>query len=231
MLQNLIHNWLLSGADPQVGYRLFVDYTEPNTSVNRIISKSPQRYLQVIKITLLRAAKLPYSVEVSARRDDAIQPLKDEHRKLRTEWNFLSDHDCPAELKLLITDKITAYRNCIDTYGKLSDATSKDQQLANVRYLVQNFINNHSIYLELKHYRDHKKILGRHAVFEQYNRIKEIRQLPTLDLFKKKKNIEHAIWRNSKKIKTEKRSDLLLQRQEKIKELQIQLSEVIRLLE
>lgn len=45
-----------------------------------------------------------------------------------------------------------------------------------------------------------------------------------------KKNLEYSIWRNESKIKKEKRPDLLHSRQEKIKELKMELVEVDRLL-
>ena len=46
----------------------------------------------------------------------------------------------------------------------------------------------------------------------------------------KKKNIENNLWRTKAKLKKEKREDLVRQRNDKIKELQMQLAEINRLL-
>src|SRR5690606_3083759 len=160
------------------------------------------------------------------------QQLTDTNRgKIRSDWPFLADPECPPELKLLISDKITAYRNCIQEYDNLSKATSASELLNTVRSLVTSFIANHDIYKELKNYKDTGKVLGEHKIFVQYKRIKELRNLNTMDLFKKKKNLEYSIWRNESKIKKDKRPDLLHSRQEKIKELKMELAEVDRLLE
>lgn len=237
-LSSLVHNWLLGGADPQVGLRLFMDYCEPNKAISRILSKDPSKHLQTIKSSLLKKAELPYTTSViptttsviSTEAERSNDTARKQVNKLRNQWPFLSDPECPPELKLLISDKITAYRNCAQEYNNLSNATTANEQHNAVRSLVTNFINNHDIYKELKHYKDTGMILGDHTIFAQYQRIKDLRSLQTMDLFKKKKNLEHAIWRNERNIKSDQRADLLHTRQEKIKELKMQLAEVDRLL-
>ena len=231
-LQDLVHNWLLGGADPEVGLRLFMDYTNPSMAIARMISRSPEKHLQTIKVSLLQQAGLPLDTSiVSVSKTDGNETRSGDKGKMRIDWPFLSDPECPPELKLLISDKITAYRNCIQEYESLSKATSASEQLNTVRSLVTNFIDNYDIYKELKHYKDKGKILGQHKIFAQYKRIKALRNLNSMDLFKKKKNLEYSIWRNESKIKKENRPDLLHSRQEKIKELKMELAEVNRLLE
>lgn len=231
-LQNLVHNWLLGGADPEVGLRLFMDYTNPSLPIARMISRSPEKHLQTIKVALLQQVELPLDTSiVSVAKVTYNEPQTNDKRKIRSDWPFLADPECPPELKLLISDKITAYRNCIQEYENLPKATSASEQLSTVRSLVTNFIADHDIYKELKHYKDKGKILGQHKIFAQYKRIKDLRNLNSMDLFKKKKNLEYSIWRNESKIKKENRPDLLHSRQEKIKELKMELAEVYRLLE
>lgn len=239
MLSSLIHNWLLGGADPTVGLRLFMDYTDPKPAIAKMVSKHPERHLQIIKVALYAKAGMPYDFHIpkqvqEKRESTNIQRHevnKVRQYQLRTQWPFLADHDCPPELKLLISDKITAYRNCIQAYDSLSECNDHKELLSKLSSLVSNFVDNHKIYKELKHYKDNKKVLGDHKIFGQFQRIKELRNLKSIDLFKKKKNIEHAIWRNTSLINKDKRSDLLQQREERIKELQMQLAEVNRLLE
>lgn len=231
-LQNLVHNWLLGGADPEVGLRLFMDYTNPSLPIARMISRSPEKHLQTIKVALLQQAGLPLDTSiVSVSKTTDNESRTSNKSKLRSDWPFLENPECPPELKLMISDKITAYRNCIQEYENLPKATSASDQLNTVRSLVNNFIANHDIYKELKHYKDKGKILGEHKIFVQYKRIKDLRNLNSMELFKKKKNLEYSIWRNESKIKKENRPDLLHSRQDKIKELKMELAEVDRLLE
>lgn len=234
MLKDLVHNWLLGGADPEVGLRLFMDYCNPSSITARIVSREPSKHLQTIRTALLKASGLsfdfrpiicPETIIHQSGSDDSNKP------KLRNQWPFLAEPTCPPELKLLISDKITAYTECVKEYGNLTAAVSQEEQLKSVKNLVESFISNHEIFKELKHYSDTGKILGKHLIFQQYQRIRELRNLNTLALFDKKKNLEHAIWRNESKIKKEKREDLLFSRQMKIKELKMQLAEVMRLLE
>ncbi|MDQ1150163.1 hypothetical protein QE382_002147 [Sphingobacterium zeae] len=237
MLSSLVYNWLLGGADPTVGLRLFMDYTDPNKSIANIVSKNPEKHLQLMKTALFRKADIPLDFQVNKAHIESkaavIAKTQESNRKeqyrVRTQWPFLADPDCPHELKLLISDKITIYSNCVKTYESLSDA--KENELCDkLRILVTNFVDNHRIYQELQHYKKTKTTLGEHPIFAQIKRIKDLRNLNTMELFKKKKNIENNLWRTKAKLKKEKREDLVRQRNEKIKELQMQLAEVNRLL-
>ena len=233
-MKDLVHNWLLGGADPEVGLRLFMDHCNPSLVTARIISREPSKHLQVVRTALLKASGLSFdfrpSISLEAK---TVQSGSDNSNrpKLRNQWPFLAEPTCPPELKLLVSDKITAYNECVREYGNLTAAVSPEEQLKSVRNLVESFISNHEIFKELKHYSDTGKVLGKHQIFQQYQRIKDLRNLNTLALFDKKKNLEHAIWRNESKIKKEKREDLLPARRNKIKELKMQLAEVMRLLE
>src|SRR5690606_4383492 len=104
MLQNLIHNWLVGGADPEVGLRLFMDYCFPHQVISRIISKYPDKYLPIIRIALLKKAELPFDTLSNSGESPSTTSPK---RRIRNDWPFLSDPECPPELKLLISDKIT----------------------------------------------------------------------------------------------------------------------------
>ena len=232
MLDTLIYNWLLGGADCEVGLRLFMDFCNPKLAIVRIVSKSPTKHQQVIKLALFRNAAIPYdfkinkpSANVEATTNKKQLPI------IRTQWPFLAENDCPPELKLLISDKITAYRNCVENYDQMVSATNTEERLKSVHSLVSNFIENHEIFRELKHYRDHKKVLGEHPMFAQYQRVKDLRTLKTLDLVKKKENLEHKIWRNKSEIKKGNKPELTSSRKAKIKQYEMELAEVLRLLD
>lgn len=237
MLSSLVYNWLLGGADPTVGLRLFMDYTEPKKSIANIVSKNPERHVQLIKTALFKKADIPLDFRVSENHIESKAEIiaknhesnRKEQYRVRSQWPFLEDPECPPELKLLISDKITIYSNCVKAYESLSD-TNENELCNQLRILVTNFVDNHNIYRELQHYKTTKTTLGEHQIFAQIKRIKDLRNLNTMELFKKKKNLENNLWRNKAKLKKEKRDDLVRQRNEKIKELQMQLAEVNRLL-
>lgn len=234
MLKDLVHNWLLGGADPEVGLRLFMEHCNPSLVTARIISREPSKHVETIRTALLKASGLSFNFRPIISPETKIHQAGSDvsnKPKLRNQWPFLAEPTCPPELKLLISDKITAYTECVREYSNLTAAVSPDEQLKSVRNLVESFISNHEIYKELKHYSETGKVLGKHQIFQQYRRIKDLRKLNTLALFDKKKNLEHAIWRNESKIKKEKREDLLCSRINKIKELKMQLAEVMRLLD
>lgn len=234
MLKDLVHNWLLGGADPEVGLRLFMDHCHPSLTTVRIISREPAKHIQTIRTALLKASGLGFDFKPIIDREikkTSPESLRSRMPKLRNQWPFLADPTCPPELKLLVSDKITAYTECVKEYGNLTAAVSLEEQLKSVRNLVESFISNHEIFKELKNYSDTGKVLGKHQIFQQYQRIMDLRNLNTLALFDKKKNLEHAIWRNESKIKKEKRQDLLSSRKNKVKELKMQLAEVMRILE
>lgn len=231
-MQDSVYNWLLGGADVNVGLRLFLDFCKPSTTSARIISKNPTRHLQVIKLALLKAADIPLNTGIVFSSHAHPETSKDKSRSIiRTRWAFLSDPDCPHELKILVSDKITAYRNCVEQYDKMLQATTSEQLLQAVRSLVTNFIENHEIFKELEYYKAHKKVLGKHPIFEQMNRIKQFRKLKTLELIKLKENLEHKIWRNKANIKKGDRPDLDDSRKAKIRQYEMELAEVLRLLE
>lgn len=234
MLRNLIHNWLISGADVEVGLRLFIDYAKPSNTVLRIVSKNPGKHLQTIRIALFKAADIPLDFTAPANTSvdtTALEGPKNSSIKLRNQWPFLSDPGCPPELKLLISDKITVFTNCVQLYNGLTNVTNNEEQLRTAADLVSNFIENHRIYKELRHYLDNGEVLGEHQIFLQYKRIKKLKNLTTMELFKKKKNLENNIWRTQSKLTKGDRDDLRLGRESKIKELKMQLAEVDRLLE
>src|SRR5699024_6707842 len=167
-------------------------------------------------------------VEIQPVKENAQEPVK---KTMREDWPFLSEATCPPELKILVGDKITAYHKYVKAYNDIPKSVNENEQFNNVRTLVENYIENHLIYKELDYYKKHGKTLGDHEIFQQFKRLKEFRNLSTLDLIKKKDQLEHNIWRNKNRIETDNRPDLLVSREKRIKKLEMELAEIMRLLE
>lgn len=115
-------------------------------------------------------------------------------QRFREQYPFLSSPSCPQELKILAADKITAYHKYTSLHPQLCDLTEEnDEQVTSD--LVESFIENRRIHRELTYYGKHKKVLGLHPIFKEYEQIRELKQLSILQLVEKKKNLEHNIWR------------------------------------
>src|SRR5690606_10919836 len=113
----------------------------------------------------------------------------------RNDYTFLSDPATPNELKILVSNKINAYNEYKAAHAKLFENLTAGEEYANVRNLVENYIENHTIHQELSHYQKTRKILGNHPIFEEMKRLKKYRHTNSVELFKQKKRIEHNIWR------------------------------------
>lgn len=150
--------------------------------------------------------------------------------KLREDFAFLSDPDCPNELKILASNKITAYHNYVSGHEKLFDCTSPIEQLQAAKFVTENFIENRLIHKELQHYKDHRQILGDHPIFAMLKRIRELSKLNVIELIKLKKKLQHNIWRLQSEIDKNNKPHLTPDRERQITEKKAEITEIDRLL-
>jgi len=119
--------------------------------------------------------------------------------KLREQFPFLRDADCPDPLKLLVNDLITSYEKFKENqprlHENLSDASA--EELADV--VLRDYVSNKMAWSELEYYKENGKVLGEHPIFEVIKEKEEISALKTDDLAKKIKNLENNISRNKNK--------------------------------
>ncbi|WP_333862569.1 hypothetical protein [Sphingobacterium sp.] len=231
-VKSLVYNWLIAGADPRIGLRLFCDHCTPKQSVKQLVEQNPGKHIQIIKNALCRTAEIDMTSIV--RKDKPTQLMatpEKPKRKLRDDYPFLADATCPPELKIIIGDKITSYHNYCDAYERLKNAKTDKDHLEAVSYLVDQYLKNRAISAEMDYYKEHGIVLGKHPIFEEYKKIKQYRSLPLKDLVRIKINLENNIYRNQKKLNTDKRADLRIQRENNIRRQQMELAEIDRLLE
>lgn len=228
-VHSLVYNWLISGADPKVGFRLFVEYGNALDSVKNLLSLNPEKHIQIIKATLCRIAEIKYIPTNDVVKNPSY--TVETKRKFRDDYPFLADPTCPPELKIIVGDKITYFHNYCEAYDDLQKANNDRDHLKSVSYLVETFIKNRNITAELDYYAKHTQILGKHPIFEEYKRIKTFRKLSPRELVRLKSNLKNNIYRNQKKLREDHREDLRLQREENLRKQQIELAEIDRLLE
>lgn len=208
-------NWLKAGAIWKDGVSLFKQIFGADHPFLLLIKKGGNQ----IKYEILKQALQNFANK---------QPTQ---LKLRDEFTFLNEAKCPAELKVLAADKITAFHAYRNAHKELFNCTDNDQQYITARTVVENFIANRKIFAELNHYQQYGKILGKHPVFKLFKRIQQFRKMKFIDLVKLRKNLDHSIWRVKSEIEKGDRPDLLDGRLESIRQKEQELIEIDRILD
>lgn len=136
--------------------------------------------------------------------DDAKSGLK-----LREQFPFLADKDCPDKLKVLVADKLTAYNAVISARAELfkqkdNQTLPQEDILALVSDAVADFQLNQNIFDELNHYKEHGEILGNHPIFEDEMLLKEVSLMSDNDAHKAHKNLATYISKEKKKLEKAK---------------------------
>lgn len=150
-------------------------------------------------------------------------------KKIREEFSFLSNKNCPDEFKILVSDKITAYKDfckshkeLVEKYfkGEISTETNIEeaeelQQL--ILDSVENFELNRRIYEELEHYRDTGKILGNHPLLRHSLQQQQLEELSPIELVKRLDKNTYNIGRAKREIAKLKEEEAIEKRKERIK--------------
>ena len=152
--------------------------------------------------------------------------------KLRDEFPFLKNPECPNELKVLVADMLTNYDQYVLAHEELFTAEGNTEALAAVAATVENYIENRAIWDELNHYKVNGTVLGVHPIFKQNEQFAELRKLTTQDLYKRKATLYNAMARVKKQLKdeAEAKPELTKQRQDSLAEKEAEYKEVLRLL-
>ena len=248
-----IIKWIQSGANLNDGIQLFSIYGN-NPHFLRIVQLNPEgnrdmlnyQLCQLAGITEAEFTKLLNTASVQNKRsvDDGsaknckVKTIRKPtstaqstaQPKFRERYSFLNDKNCPYELKVLAADKITAWHNYTELHKKLFSVTNNDEALKIARELVENYKENRLIHEELDYYAKHKHILGKHRIFARLEKFKHLQKLNILELYQKKKRLEHNIWRLKSEIKKGNKPELYLKRMTAIDEKKSELAEINKLI-
>jgi hypothetical protein len=152
-------------------------------------------------------------------------------RRYRDEFPFLADHDCPPELKILATDKLTAHQRYTQAHDRLFDCTSLDECFQTAREVIDNFVENRAIYDEMEYFREHRTVLGRHRIFAQFRQLNKLRKLSIIQLLAEQRRLRSAIWRIKDEIKKGTKPHLLSEREQRLRDKETLLAEVDKFIE
>lgn len=111
--------------------------------------------------------------------------------KIREEFPFLKEDNCPDAIKLLVHDMFTEYDKYRAAHKRLSEAPENedlDVLFTDAQTTVESYLSNRQIWEELEHYKEHGTILGAHPKLVEYTFQKEIEALDDAELLKKRNN-------------------------------------------
>lgn len=211
-----IEQWVKSGAGVRDGLRLLALY-RPNPYLARMVERHPEKYRRLLVRALTGRDPEPASEDRPS-------------RTFREDWPFLSKPDCPMELKVLAADKITAWSGFAQEHEKLFDCLTPEQCLETAKNCIKFYCQNRKIFSEFAYYREHGRILGKHPIFKETQRLWELRTSGILELVRRQRNLRAAIWRLDSQLKGGTRPDLEADRSALLETKRRELAEVEKMI-
>ena len=141
----------------------------------------------------------------------------------------MNDPGTPPELEALVTRKFTCYYQYKQRHKKLFSATN-DECTEVAAELIDAYIENRVIYDELEYYRVSGKVLGKHPIFRQFTRNKEINSMSAKELCHEQKKLINNIWRVNNEMKKEDKPHLYAARKVKLEQYERDLALINKLL-
>ncbi|WP_157198413.1 hypothetical protein [Mariniradius saccharolyticus] len=220
-MQEETAKWLKSGAPVQEGIRLFCLRSGDKHPFVRLANAFPRHTQPILIQELCRRAGIS---ETEKNR------LMDKRGAFRDNWPFLQDPTCPPELKILAANKITAYWNYVNAHRRLFDCRNPEEQLATVKEVVENYIENRMIIAEFLHFQRHGHVLGQHPIFQEFKNYRNLRKMNPIELIKRKTALEHNIWRIESELRKKGKEHLKVDRERRLQRKRNELSEVDRII-
>ncbi len=216
-----VQTWIRAGAEVSTGLLLF-SQCSTNTRIPVMVRRNPTKYRPLLLERLCAAA----GIEPPQR-----EPAPTEHRRFRDDFPFLRDPDCPAELKILASDKITAHERYLCAHDRLFDCTTLDECYRTAQEAIANFQENRAIFAELDYYREHRTVLGKHRIFEHIQRLRTFEKMGIVELIAEQRRLRSAIWRIDNEIKKGDKPHLQTEREQRRRQKEGLLAEVSKLID
>lgn len=143
----------------------------------------------------------PVFEEVEGKRIVRVPDSIQKSIKLREQFPFLNNSDCPKELKILVTDMFSLLDKYQAAHKDLFKDVSAEEINEAAANCVEDYLENRAIWDELNHYKETGTILGKHPIFAEIQREEEIRTMSIGDLTVLHSNLKNYILRDEKYIK------------------------------
>ena len=219
--------WLQAGANAQEGVRLLQEAGAHPLTL-RLCASNPEANKRLIVRLLCDRFNLKgeYSISFSAP-----VVIKKNNQSFREEFPFLDSPSCPVELEALASRKFTRYYAYIDLHTQLRACGSLEECAQICKELIDNYLDNRAIWAELNYYQQHNKLLGKHPIFREFARRKELLKMSVKELIYRQQKIMNNIWRVKSEIKKGDKPHLDIERNNRLASYEAELAEVNRLLE
>lgn len=150
--------------------------------------------------------------------------------RFRDEFPFLDRTDCPIELQTLATRKVTAYRAYVRLHRRLTQCQTREECAQTAGQLIASYIDNRLMWEELEYYRRHNSILGRHPVFNEFKRRKELLTMKLRDLLERRRLVEKNLVRNRRLLGKGGNPEVQARRSDRIKAYEAELADINRII-
>lgn len=244
-------NWIRSGAPLREGVRLY-SMLFPDPVFLSELKKNPEVNRERLYLTFCEMMDITYSKFTTIVNENYGKRSKDTNprsaierkvhqpvekgnsnstRSFRREFPFLSQPECPTELKALAADKITCWEKYTAAHKQLFDCKSLEECYQVSHELIEAFKENRLIYEEFNYYQNNGSVLGKHRIFGHMKNFERLRGLNVIQLVELyKQTLPHRIWRIESEIKKGDKPHLLGERQKRMNDVLAELAEVKRLL-
>lgn len=144
----------------------------------------------VKKIEAEKTADIP---ENAILKELVSNPDAQEGLKIRDEYPFLNDPNCPNEFKILVADKISAYKNYAAKHAEALEAANEGEAEDKLYELAKDTLANYELNQdakeELDFFRDSNgKILGKHPLLADLKLNQDVNEMSEANLLKARNN-------------------------------------------
>lgn len=179
------NSYLDANPDAREFVELEDKYLHAKQTWDSVDANAPKEVWEPLSDALAEAKKnfKNYTAEKAGPEDFTPAPASEERKKLRDDFPFLKEEDCPLELKALVTDKINAYEEYVVAHNQLLKHANKEIELSEeqvqelTKKSVEAFELNREIYEELNYYRANGKVLGKHPIFKTLTLKREVNSM------------------------------------------------------
>lgn len=178
--------WLRAGAEVNAGLRLFSQVSD-NSHFVRMVAINPAKYRTMLIAKLCALAGVDAHIATENQQSPA-------RPKFRDQYPFLRNATCPAELKILAADKLTAWETYTRAHAALFDCMTPEECYKTARTVLDNYLENRRIFEELDYYQKHHKVLGVHPIFDRLRQVRAFKKLSIPDLFRTQRRLRYRVW-------------------------------------
>jgi uncharacterized protein (UPF0297 family) len=151
--------------------------------------------------------------------------------KLRKEFPFLNEKDCPDELKILVADMLTTHACYVKNHEKLFQNITEEQKDDIAKDVVEDYLENRQIWEELNHYKEHGAVKGEHPIFAQMEKLHKYDEMSINNLHKNRERVYGNMMKNQKLLENEPEHKNTVNRKEAVESYKLELTHIDTLID